>query len=141
MCFLEVGPLSPGFFYHKIRIKIPVAFLCTPYEGNYVVTPFFQSRIGFLRQRISGRFQPFCNIAVLKDHAVKFTAAFSRFVHLSCLHEVFNSVAFLYPRDCIIKYFFLIRYDRVDDKFFISPEKGIRYREHFQRVCHNLLLY
>ena len=111
MALLQILPAMLRLFDCKISIQVSVFLLCLFNGFNHLICPFFQFRIRMHNKRICNCLQPFCHIAVLENHSVKFT-----FFHTCSNSEIGQCMAFFYSRNFIVQNFFLIRNYRLNNK-------------------------
>lgn len=88
MALRQVAPAFLRGFCRKVRIEIAIVTLRGGHQFNHLIGGFLKLWVGFLAQRPGNRFQPFRDVAVLKDHAVKVARL------LACGNaEIFNGMA------------------------------------------------
>ncbi|MNN43585.1 hypothetical protein D3C81_1578300 [compost metagenome] len=71
VAFGDVGPAQPRLLYGIPGVEIAVVTLRLSQQLNHLVGGFFKHCIWLLAQRPGYGFQPFGDIAILEDHAVK----------------------------------------------------------------------
>ena len=118
MAVAEICKAFIRFFYSKISVQITVGLLGRCHQINGPVSQGFQFRVWLDFQRIGYPLQPFGQIAVLKDHAVKFA------VPLSCGDsKVLNTMAGCSAFHLIIQNLPLIAQNAATDQIdLISPK-------------------
>ncbi|MNC12620.1 hypothetical protein D3C75_603440 [compost metagenome] len=120
MAFRQVRPALARGFDREVSIQITIVALGGGHQLNHLVGGFFQFGIGFLAQGPGHRLQPFCYVAILKDHPVEFAALQSR-----CNAEVGDSVARLGLGDAVVQGIPLIGDHYIAHQLLIVAQKRV----------------
>ena len=104
-------------------IEITVLFLCGGNQITQLVYPCLQFLVRLDQQRICRRFQPFGNVAVLKNHAVKIPVFFPAELG-GGISEIVNGMARRNAFYTVMEHRFLERNDRIAEQGGIASEQS-----------------
>ena len=110
MCLADVRPHFVGTLHGEVGIDIAVFVLGSAVELNDLVHGLFKLRVFARCKRIGCRFDPLCDVAVLKHHAVKFVRLYVLALQLfGRKADIFNGMALFNVRDGVVQDIILIR--------------------------------